>query len=257
MSTIKSSTTTTTAYQVVADTTGALVIQTGATPTTAVTVGTDQSVTFANALPVASGGTAATTASAARTSLGLVIGTDVLAPSGSGASLTALNATNISSGTLAKARLPAGSVLQVAQARKTDTFSTSSTTLVDITGMSVTMTPTSASSKFLVYVDLFVGAFFWNTNGGYLGVSANGTNIAGNSASVWAVQYGSDVTNSPYETMQWTDSVLYSPNTISSVTFNAQIGSGSASYAIYINRAYNNAYGTQGRSVLTVMEIAG
>jgi hypothetical protein len=50
MSTIKSSTTTTTAYQVVADTTGALVIQTGATPTTAVTIGADQSVTFAGAV---------------------------------------------------------------------------------------------------------------------------------------------------------------------------------------------------------------
>ena len=49
MSTIKSSTTTTTAYSVEADTTGALVIQTGAGPTTAVTVGSDQSVTFAQA----------------------------------------------------------------------------------------------------------------------------------------------------------------------------------------------------------------
>lgn len=48
-----------------------------------------------------------TTASAMRTTLGLVIGTDVLAPSGSGASLTALNATNIASGTLNVARLPA------------------------------------------------------------------------------------------------------------------------------------------------------
>jgi len=47
MSTIKSSTTTTTAYSVTADTTGTLVIQTGATPTTAVTIGSDQSVTFA------------------------------------------------------------------------------------------------------------------------------------------------------------------------------------------------------------------
>jgi len=49
MTTIKSSTTTTTAYSVTADTTGTLVIQTGATPTTAVTIGTDQSVTFAQA----------------------------------------------------------------------------------------------------------------------------------------------------------------------------------------------------------------
>lgn len=48
-----------------------------------------------------------TSAPTARTNLGLVIGTDVLSPSGSGASLTSINATNISSGTLAAARLPA------------------------------------------------------------------------------------------------------------------------------------------------------
>lgn len=48
MSTIKSSTTTTTAYSVSADTTGTLVIQTGATPTTALTISSAQVVTFAN-----------------------------------------------------------------------------------------------------------------------------------------------------------------------------------------------------------------
>jgi hypothetical protein len=88
MSTISASTTSTTAYTVTADTTGTLVLQTGATPTTAVTVSSAQVVTLTNALPVASGGTGATSASAARTSLGLVIGTDVLAPTGSAASLT-------------------------------------------------------------------------------------------------------------------------------------------------------------------------
>jgi len=65
MSTIKSSTTLTTAYSVEADTTGALVIQTGATPTTAVTVSSAQVVTLANALPVASGGTGVTSSAAA------------------------------------------------------------------------------------------------------------------------------------------------------------------------------------------------
>jgi hypothetical protein len=54
MSTISASTTTTTAYKVTADTTGALVLQTGATPTTAVTIGTDQSVTLASALTIGS-----------------------------------------------------------------------------------------------------------------------------------------------------------------------------------------------------------
>jgi len=48
MSTIKSSTTITTAYSVEADTTGALVLQTGATPTTAVTISAAQVVTFVN-----------------------------------------------------------------------------------------------------------------------------------------------------------------------------------------------------------------
>jgi hypothetical protein len=50
MTTIKSSTTATTAYSVDADTTGALVIQTGAAPTTAVTVDASQNVTLAGTL---------------------------------------------------------------------------------------------------------------------------------------------------------------------------------------------------------------
>jgi hypothetical protein len=65
------------------------------------------SLTLDTALPITSGGTGANTAANARTSLGLVIGTDVLAPNGSGASLTSLNASSISSGTIANARTTA------------------------------------------------------------------------------------------------------------------------------------------------------
>lgn len=46
MSTISASTTTTTAYKVVADTTGSLVLQTGATPTTAMTIDSSQYTTL-------------------------------------------------------------------------------------------------------------------------------------------------------------------------------------------------------------------
>ena len=51
MSTISSSTTSTTAYKVTADTTGTLVLQTGATPTTAVTIDTSQNVGIGTASP--------------------------------------------------------------------------------------------------------------------------------------------------------------------------------------------------------------
>lgn len=48
MSTISASTTSTTAYKVTADTTGALVIQTGASPTTALTISSAQVANFVN-----------------------------------------------------------------------------------------------------------------------------------------------------------------------------------------------------------------
>ncbi len=71
MSTISASTTSTTAYKVTADTTGTLVLQTGSTPTTAVTIDTSQNVGIGTTSPsFASGsGLAVYGASAARLAL--------------------------------------------------------------------------------------------------------------------------------------------------------------------------------------------
>ena len=66
-------------------------------------------------------------------------------------SSTATNASNISSGTLGKARLPTGSVLQVVNATYSTIVSVSNNTFVD-TGLTATITPTSATSKILVSV---------------------------------------------------------------------------------------------------------
>lgn len=57
MSTISASTTSTTAFKITTDTTGALVFQTGASPTTAMTISSSQVVTYTNQ-PTYTGGTA-------------------------------------------------------------------------------------------------------------------------------------------------------------------------------------------------------
>ena len=59
---------------------------------------------------------------------------------------------------------PAGSVLQVVSVAKTDVFTTTSTSLVDITGLSVSITPTSATSKIMVLCSLSLNV----TNGNYM-----------------------------------------------------------------------------------------
>jgi guanyl-specific ribonuclease Sa len=51
---------------------------------------------------------------------------------------------------LTAASMPAGSVVQIQSTYKGDTFSTTSTSWTDITGLSVSITPTSASNDILV-----------------------------------------------------------------------------------------------------------
>ena len=55
-------------------------------------------------------------------------------------------------GTVAAARLPAGSVLQVVSTTKTDVFTTSSTSYVDVTGWTASITPSATANKILVTV---------------------------------------------------------------------------------------------------------
>lgn len=55
-----------------------------------------------------------------------------------------------------------GKIKQVVFANKTDTFSTASTSFTDLTGMSVSLTPTSASNKVALFAMMNVGTNGWH-----------------------------------------------------------------------------------------------
>ncbi len=168
-------------------------------------------------------------------------------------------------GTIAAARLPAGSVLQVVSTTKTDTtsFSSASTnTYVDITGMSVTITPTSATNKILVMYTVGVSN---SANATihirlYRGATSIGQgNASGNrlgDSLIWrpnGAQYN-------YDIGPLSSSFLDSPATTSATTYKlaATLGS-SYNGTFYLNRSWDDIdfdYSGRTASTITVMEIA-
>lgn len=153
--------------------------------------------------------------------------------------------------------LGAGAVLQVVQAFKTDAFSTASATMVDITGLSVSITPTSSSSKILVFVNLWMSggtassAVYYNLVRGStaLGLSTAGANYNTTGSSYLS---GTVANNFVGNSITYLDS----PATTSATTYKLQLASGTGSDTVYINRRTGDAI-VGGTSVITVMEIAG
>ena len=160
------------------------------------------------------------------------------------------NGTPILDGTnlvLPSSALPAGSVLQVVSTTKTDIFSTSSTSFVDVTGLSVSVTPSSTNSKILVLVSVKIGGvtplvqLVRNST-----VLANNTDIANPS-------FGMASTSYPAQPHDMSLIYLDSPNNTSATTYNVQM---KGADTVYVNRRGNDSsYG--GSSSITIMEIAG
>jgi len=171
-------------------------------------------------------------------------------------SSSALNATNITTGTLPAARLPTGSVLQVVQTVKTDTFSVSSTTLTQVTGLTVSITPSSASNKILV---MFSGMA--STNNGEnvsLQLQRNSTPIFIGDASGSRLQcfFGAN-SYSGSGALPMSATFLDSPSTTSATTYSVYMRGSST---VYLNRTVtdeNEANRGRTASSIIVMEIAG
>jgi hypothetical protein len=153
----------------------------------------------------------------------------------------------------------AGAVLQVVNAVKIDVFSTANTTYTDITGLSVSITPSSTSSKILVLADVFIGTS--STNNAGLVQIVGGSTVLGNNTSSGSGQYAygasGSLGNSVEQARAFTSaslSYLDSPATASSITYKIQIRS--AGGTVYMNRWTLNT-DIMGSSSITVMEIAG
>ena len=150
-----------------------------------------------------------------------------------------------------------GKILQVEQALKTDAFSTSSTSYVDITGLSVNITPSSSSNKVLVDFVIACGNNTGTQNRFELVRQVGGSDTAINPSTMsssTAMFYASEQ-NTGYMRAQVTYRFLDSPSTTSQVNYRLRTLMYSSSYIQYVNRAHYST-DTTGSSVITVMEVA-
>jgi len=151
-----------------------------------------------------------------------------------------------------------GKIGQVIQTLKTDVFSTTSSSFVDVTGLSVNITPSATSSKILVNVNLSIhssdnaisGQLFRDSTQIALGdASSNRSRAFGSGA------YGGTIGNTIllYPNIMCLDS----PNTTSQVTYKikgAAIGGGTLYYGRTHDDTDNGQFARTVQSI-TVMEV--
>jgi hypothetical protein len=150
-----------------------------------------------------------------------------------------------------------GKVLQVVSATKTDTYSSTSTSFVDITGLTLAITPVATTSKILILASIITSQSSYAANYCKFRLSRGGTAIAiADADGSRPVQTNVDF---PPDTWSMSDvgfNFLDSPSTTSSVTYAIQ---GSVkSGTLYINRSNSDpdtVDGQRGVSTITLMEI--
>ena len=153
--------------------------------------------------------------------------------------------------------MPAGSIVQVLQTQKTDTFTSSNSTWVDITGLSQSITMTSASN--IVFVQVNLSMLNGTTTGSisalkrdstFIGLAASGYGNRQNGLGAELYNPRSDVTRTT------SYSVLDTPGT---GTHTYQVVVDPNSYTVYVNRTESDGDSddySRGTSDIILMEIA-
>jgi hypothetical protein len=145
-------------------------------------------------------------------------------------------------------------VLQVVDATKTDAFTTTSTTVVDITGASVTITPSSTSSKVLFIAQ--IGCYGTGSAGVVMIISAwrdSTEMLSGGTANGGTMQQYVTGAVGAYGNGPGAICLLDSPNTTSATTYKlrTKVNGGTG----YFNRLAADA-GVGAVSTFTVLEIS-
>lgn len=141
-----------------------------------------------------------------------------------------------------------GKIGQVLSTFKADAFSTTSTSFVDVTGLSVDITPTATSSTILVFA--YVSTSASTSNDHYLNLNRGATAICQTTS-------GSTISTAhlfvPNTAMSLHNPIIFldSPATTSATTYKIQARVGSDT--MYVNR--RGADTTGSTSTITVMEI--
>jgi len=144
----------------------------------------------------------------------------------------------------------AGAVVQVKSATKTTSFSTTSTSMVDVTDVTISITPTSASNKVFVIVSGLTGSGD-NANTWRINLLRDSTDIAQSTGSGASDQTLSPFTASATAGDGFSIAFLDSPATTSATTYKIQLASGGGGVT-YIGRQGAN---DNRRSVTTITAI--
>lgn len=153
-----------------------------------------------------------------------------------------------------------GAIVQVVSTTKTDTFSTTSTSFTDITGLSVSITPKSTSSKILVRYTVNQGKSATNTSAYRILRDSTAIAIGDAAGSRTRATNSSLVGGSTpeIELMTIANEFQDSPASVSAITYKIQVLTNGGTVHINRNGTDSDASTTfRSVSTITVMEIAG
>ena len=159
-----------------------------------------------------------------------------------------------------------GGIIQVVQAYKTDIFSSTSGTFVDVTGLALTITPTTTSSKILIRYDVLCSAQSWTKGTVQLGLfySSDGGssfNIIGNGTggdgghNVNSVQqlYSNGDSNTEANISGVSLEFLHSPGSVAALQYKLQARIETNGGNFKINA---QSHSKNGSSSMTAMEVS-